>query len=65
MLGAEGSQSFRQGELSSDCWKPKPGPPTRIARALNQSAISPALICVSNIVETCYIATTNNIVLGK
>lgn len=64
MLGAERSQSFRQGELSFDCWKPKPGPPTRVARVLNQSAISPALVCVFNIVETCYIPT-NNIVFGK
>lgn len=55
MLGAQG----RQSELSFDFWEPKPGPPTRVARVLNQSAISPALICVFNIVEACYIPTNN------
>lgn len=55
MLGAQG----RQSELSFDFWEPKPGPPTRVARVLNQSAISPALICVFNIVEACYISTNN------
>ena len=60
MLSAQGRQSFRQGELSFDCWEAKPGPPTKVARVLNQSAaISPVLICVFNIVETCYISTNN------